>query len=365
MIPYGRQSIDEDDINSVVETLKSDYLTTGPKVKEFEEELAKKLNFKFVVTVSNGTAALHLSSIVLLNQGDKVITTPNSFLATSNSIIYQKAKPVFVDISEKGLIDLELVEQKLQKEKIKALYLVSFSGHSIDEEKVKYLKEKYKVKVLYDNAHFIGKDNGVCDIATYSFHPVKHITTFEGGAIATNDERVYKKLLLLRNHGIYKDSSMYPWEYKMVELGYNYRLTDVACAMGLSQLKKLDYFQNRRHEIVKYYHENLPKFIQPLYEYNENSSYHLFVVRYSFKDFEEKAKFFNKMRDKEIALQYHYIPINSQPFYQTKGYKFSEIEFPKMDKYYLEAFSLPIYPSLTQKQQNYVIESLEEVLNSL
>jgi UDP-4-amino-4,6-dideoxy-L-N-acetyl-beta-L-altrosamine transaminase len=158
---------------------------------------------------------------------------------------------------------------------------------------------------------------------------------------------------------------MYPWEYKMVELGYNYRLTDVACAMGLSQLKKLDYFQNRRHEIAKYYHKNLPKFIQPLYEYNENSSYHLFVVRYSFKDFEEKTKFFNKMRDKEIALQYHYIPINSQPFYQTKGYKFSEIEFPKMDKYYLEAFSLPIYPSLTQKQQNYVIESLEEVLNSL
>ncbi len=364
MIPYGRQSIDEDDINSVVETLKSDYLTTGPKVKEFEEELAKKLNFKFVVNVSNGTAALHLSSIVLLNQGDKVITTPNSFLATSNSIIYQKAKPVFVDISEKGLIDLDLVEKKLQKEKIKVLYLVSFSGHPIDDEKVKYLKEKYKVKVLYDNAHFIGKDNGVCDIATYSFHPVKHITTFEGGAIATNDERVYKKLLLLRNHGIYKDSSMYPWEYKMVELGYNYRLTDVACAMGLSQLKKLDYFQKRRHEIAKFYHENLPKNIIPLYEYNENSSYHLFVVRYSFKNFDEKAQFFNKMREKGIALQFHYIPINSQPFYAKKGYRYSQDEFPKMDRYYLEAFSLPIYPSLSEKEQNYVIESLESNLNS-
>jgi dTDP-4-amino-4,6-dideoxygalactose transaminase len=365
MIPYGRQSIDEDDINSVVETLKSDYLTTGPKVKEFEEELAKKLNFKFVVAVSSGTSALHLSSIVLLNQGDKVITTPNSFLATSNSIIYQKAKPIFVDIDENGLIDLELVEKKLQQENIKALYLVSFSGYPLDDEKIKYLKEKYKVKILYDNSHFIGKDNGVCDIATYSFHPVKHITTFEGGAIATNDERVYKKLLILRNHGIYKDSSMYPWEYKMVDLGYNYRLTDVACAMGISQLKKLESFQNRRHEIVKYYHENLPKNVIPLYEYNKNSSYHLFVVRYTFKDFNEKAKFFIQMKDKGIALQYHYIPINLQPFYQKKGYKFSEKEFSKMNKYYLEAFSLPIYPKLTQKEQQYVIESLEEVLYSL
>jgi UDP-4-amino-4,6-dideoxy-L-N-acetyl-beta-L-altrosamine transaminase len=363
MIPYGKQSIDEDDINLVVDALKSDYLTTGPKVKEFEEELAKKLNFKFVVAVSSGTAALHLSSIVLLNQGDKVITTPNSFLATSNSIIYQKAKPIFVDISDNGLIDLDLVEEKLQKEKIKALYLVSFSGHPLDDEKVKYLKEKYKVKILYDNSHFIGKDNGICDIATYSFHPVKHITTFEGGAIATNDEKIYKKLLMLRNHGIYKDSS-YPWEYKMVELGYNYRLSDVACAVGLSQLKKLDYFQNRRHEISKYYHVNLPKNITPLYAYNKNSSYHLFVVRYSFKNFEEKAKFFNEMRKKGIALQYHYIPINSQPFYQKKGYKFSKKEFPKMNRYYLEAFSLPIYPSLTQKEQQYVIENLKKTLKN-
>jgi len=365
MISYGKQTIDEEDIKVVVETLKSDYLTTGPKVKEFEEELAKELNFKFVVVVSSGTAALHLASSILLNQGDEVITTPNSFLSTSNSILYQKAKPVFVDIAENGLIDLKLVEQKLQKEDIKALYLVSFSGYPIDDEKVKYLKEKYDVQILYDNAHFIGKDKGVCDIATYSFHPVKHITTFEGGAIATNNEKIYKKLLILRNHGIYKDSSMYPWEYKMVDLGYNYRLTDVACAMGLSQLKKLNKFQNRRHEIAQYYHKNLSENIKPLYDYNENCSYHLFVVRYPFKDVSQKAKFFIKMREKGIFLQYHYIPINSQPFYQKKGYKFGAKEFPKMNKYYLEAFSLPIYPSLTQKEQSYVIESLEEILDSI
>jgi len=359
-IPYGKQTIDEEDINSVVETLKSDYLTTGPKVKEFEEALAKRLNFKYVVAVSNGTAALHLASIVLLNQGDRVITTPNSFVATANSIIYQKAKPIFVDIEKNGLINLDLVEEKLKKENIKVLYLVSFSGLQVDEEKVKYLKEKYNLKILFDNAHFIGRDNGVCDIATYSFHPVKHITTFEGGAIATNDEKIYKRLLKLRNHGIYKDENMFVWEYKMVELGYNYRLSDVACAMGLSQLKKLDYFQKRRHKIAKRYHEKLD--LEPLYEYNPNSSYHLFVVRYPFKDLKEKNQFFIKMREKGIYLQYHYIPINSQPFYAKKGYRYSKKEFPQMDKYYLEAFSMPIYPSLSENEQDYVIECLKECL---
>ena len=366
-IPYGKQTIEDDDINAVVESLKSDYLTTGPKIKEFEKELAKRLNFKYVVAVSNGTAALHLASLVLLNKNDLVITTPNSFLATSNSILYANAKPLFVDIDDNGLINLDLVEEKLKQEKINALYLVSFSGLQVDEKRVKYLKEKYEVKVLFDNAHFIGKDNGVCDIATYSFHPVKHITTFEGGAIGTNNEEIYKKLLILRNHGIVKKEDGkrkmedgYPWEYEMVELGFNYRLSDVACALGLSQLKKLKSFQEKRHEIAKRYHEKLN--LKPLYEYNPNSSYHLFVVRYPFNNFDEKAEFFNKMKESGIFLQYHYIPINSQPFYKKLGYKYSKKEFPKMDKYYLESFSLPIYPSLSEEEQNYVIEKLKEYL---
>ena len=357
MTPYGKQYIDQSDINAVIETLKSDFLTTGPKVKEFEEALAKKLKFKYVVAVSSGTAALHLSSMVLLNQGDKVITTPNSFLSTANSILYKKAKPIFVDIASNGLIDLDLVEKELKNNKIKAIYLVSFSGHPLNDEKVRYLKDKYGVKILYDNAHYFGKDEGVCDIATYSFHPVKHITTFEGGAVATNDKKTYQKLLRLRNHGTVKDSSMYPWEYKMVDLGYNYRLSDVACAVGLSQLEKVDMFLQKRRQIAKYYHQNLKK-VTPLYPYNEKSSYHLFVVRYPFKSLDEKAEFFIKMRKKEIALQYHYIPINQQPFYIKKGY-FKK--FKEMEKYYLEAFSLPIYPSLSQKEQKYVIECLEEL----
>jgi len=360
MIPYGKQNIDKSDIDEVVKTLKSDYLTTGPKVDEFEKALAEKLNFKYVVVVSNGTAALHLASKVLLHQGDKVITTPNSFLATSNSILYQKAKPIFVDIAKNGLIDLDLVEFELKNNpKIKAIYLVTFSGLPFEDTKLQYLKEKYNIKILLDNAHYFGEDSGICDIATYSFHPVKHITTFEGGAIGTNNKKIYKKLLMLRNHGIVKDKNMYPWEYKMVELGYNYRLSDVASAMGLSQLKKIDIFLEKRKQIAKIYHEQLPKNITPLYPYNEKSSYHLFVVKYPFKNLEQKAKFFIKMREKGIALQYHYIPINQQPYYIKKGY-FKK--FKNMQEYYLQAFSLPIYPSLSEDEQNFVIKTIKEML---
>ncbi len=358
MIYYGKQFIDNDDVDAVVSTLKSDYLTTGPKTKEFETSLAKKLGFKYVVAVSNGTAAIHLCSMMLLSKGDKVITTPNSFLSTSNAILYQNAKPIFVDICKNGLIDLDLVEDRLKKGDIKALYLVSFSGLPFDDTKLKYLKDKYNVKLLLDNAHYFAKDSGICDIATYSFHPVKHITTFEGGAIGTNDKKVYEKLLKLRNHGIYKDESMYPWGYEMRELGYNYRLSDVASSLGLSQLKKVDNFLKKRKEIAKIYHKKLAK-LTPLYPFNEKSSYHLFVVRYPFESLDEKAKFFTKMKEKGISLQYHYIPINQQPYYVKKGYY---KEFKNMQKYYLEAFSLPIYPSLSEDEQKYVIKTAEELL---
>ena len=359
MIPYGKQTIDNDDIDAVIETLNSPYLTTGSKIQEFEEELSRKFGFKYVVAVSSCTAALHLASKVLLNQGDKVITTPNSFLATSNSILYQRGKPIFIDIEKNGLIDLNLVEERLKKGGIKALYLVTFSGLHFDNEKLQYLKNGYKVKILLDNAHYFG--GGECDIATYSFHPVKHITTFEGGAIATNDKKLYKKLLLFRNHGIVKDKNMYPWEYKVVELGYNFRISDVACSLGLSQLNKIDKFLKKRKEIAKYYEKHLKK-VTPLYPYNKKSSYHLFVVRYPFKNLEEKSKFFMKMREEGIALQYHYIPINSQPYYRKKGYNFNKTQFPQMAKHYLEAFSLPIYPSLSEDEQNYVIENIQKGL---
>jgi UDP-4-amino-4,6-dideoxy-L-N-acetyl-beta-L-altrosamine transaminase len=210
-IPYGKQSIDEDDINSVVEVLKSDFLTTGPKIKEFEDELCRYTNAKYCVAVANGTAALHLASLVLLNKGDKVITTPNSFVATSNSILYVEAIPIFVDIQEDGNIDLDLCEEELKKDRsIKAIYVVHFSGNIVNQKKLKYLKESYNIKILEDCAHSLGATfedikAGSCensDCSILSFHPVKHITTGEGGAVTTNSKEIYEKLLELRAHGI-------------------------------------------------------------------------------------------------------------------------------------------------------------------
>lgn len=368
-IPYGKQTISEDDINSVIEVLKSDFLTTGPKVKEFEESIANYCGAKYSVAVSNGTAALHLASLVLLNANDKVLTTPNSFLATSNSILYVNAKPIFVDIEEDGNINLDLCEEELKKDSsIKAIYAVHFSGNPVNQRKLNYLKETYKIKILEDCAHSIGaKFDGIkagscvnSDISIFSFHPVKHITTGEGGAITTNSKELYEKLLSLRAHGMYKDFSMKPWEYEMQSLGFNYRITDFACALGLSQLKKLDIFIQRRKELAKNYDNTFENsLIKPLYKFTENSSYHLYVVQVDFDKLTiTKEELFIKMRELNIGLQLHYIPINKQPFYKSLGYGNENI--PVMNEYYKKSFSIPLYPLLSDEEQKFVIKSLLE-----
>ena len=371
-IPYGKQSIGQDDIDAVVETLKSDYLTTGPKVKEFEDAIAAYCGAKYSIAVANGTAALHLASLVLLNKDDKVLTTPNSFLATSNAILYAGAKPVFVDIAEDGNIDLDLCEDELKKDpSIKAIYPVAFSGNMIDQKKLKYLRETYDISILEDCAHAIGaKDGNVkaasctnSDISILSFHPVKHMTTGEGGAITTNSEEIYEKLLVLRGHGMVKTPEMKPWEYEMCELGFNYRITDIQCALGLSQLKKLDGFIARRIQIAKNYDEAFKNTaVKPLYTYDGRSSYHLYVVQVNFSMLNiSKVDLFNKMRERSIGLQLHYIPINKQPYYRSLGY--SNEYTPVMDSYYKKCFSLPMYPKMTDSEQDYVIRSLFEILN--
>lgn len=370
-IPYGKQSIDEDDINSVVEVLKSDFLTTGPKIKEFEDELCKYTNAKYCVAVANGTAALHLASLVLLNKGDKAITTPNSFVATSNSILYVEAKPIFVDIKEDGNIDLDLCEEELKKDSsIKAIYVVHFSGNPIEQEKLKYLKESYNIKILEDCAHSLGASfgnikAGSCensDCSILSFHPVKHITTGEGGAVTTNSKEIYEKLLELRAHGIKRFPDAAPWYYEMHSLGFNYRITDMQAALGISQLKKLDSFVKRRKEIaLKYDKALLNSVVKPLYSFNNNSSYHLFVVKVDFSKLNiSKIELFNKMREKNIGLQLHYIPINKQPYYKSLGY--GNEDTPIMNRYYDECFSLPMYSSLSNEEQEYVIKTLFEIL---
>ncbi len=372
-IPYGKQNIDEDDIKAVLEVLKSDFLTTGPKIKEFEDELCRYLGVKYCVAVSNGTAALHLASLVLLNKEDKVITTPNSFLATSNAILYVGAKPVFVDICEDGNVDLDLCEEELKKDSsIKAIYAVHFSGNPINQEKLKHLRDSYGVKILEDCAHSLGANfedikagsSANSDCSILSFHPVKHITTGEGGAITTNDEEIYEKLLELRTHGMVKNSSMKPWEYEMHSLGFNYRMTDFQAALGISQLKKLDIFVSKRKSLAKKYDEMFSgTFVKPLYGFKKNSSYHLYVLRVDFSKLNiTKEQLFLKLREKNIALQLHYIPINKQPFYKNLGY--GSEKTPIMDRYYEECFSLPMYPSLNVEEQEYVIKTLFEALNA-
>lgn len=371
-IPYGKQFIQQDDIDAVISTLESDYLTTGPKVKEFEDALSVYCGAKYTVSVANGTAALHLASLVLLKKEEKVLTTPNSFLATSNSILYVGAKPVFIDIAKDGNIDLDLCEKELKKDpSIKAIYAVAFSGNMLNQEKLKYIKERYGVIILEDNAHAIGAvydgiKAGSCtnsDMSIFSFHPVKHLTTAEGGAITTNDEKLYKKLLTLRGHGMVKTPEMEPWEYEMRELGFNYRITDIQCTLGISQLKKLPAFIERRFEIAKAYDKAFEdSIVKPLYTFDSKSSYHLYVVQVDFSALNmSRTDLFNQLREKNIGIQLHYIPINKQSYYKSLGY--GNETTPVMDKYYEECFSLPMYPLLSYEEQRYVIKTVMDILN--
>ena len=372
-IPYGKQTINDKDVEEVVKILKSDFLTTGPKIKEFEDKIANYCGAKYCVSVSNGTAALHLSSLVLLETNDKVITTPNSFLATSNSILYASANPVFVDICDDGNINLDLCEKELIKDpSIKAIYVVHFSGNPINQNKLKYLKDTFNIKILEDCSHSIGSifqevKSGSClnsDVSTFSFHPVKLITTGEGGAITTNCKIIYEKLLNLRSHGMNQRPDIAPWYYEMKELGFNYRLTDISCALGLSQIKKLDSFLYLRRSIAKRYDEFFSRinFIKPLYSFTNNSAYHLYVVKIDFKRLLiNKKDFVLKIREEGIGLQLHYIPINKQSYYMKLGY--GDENTPVMDDYYENAISLPIYPNLTQEEQAYVCEMILEICN--
>ncbi|PLX15436.1 MAG: UDP-4-amino-4,6-dideoxy-N-acetyl-beta-L-altrosamine transaminase [Candidatus Muiribacterium halophilum] len=382
--PYGRQCIDQDDIEKVVEVLKSDYLTTGPWVDEFEEEICKTTGSKYAVVVSNGTAALHLAALVLLKKGDKVLTTPNTFLATANSVVYAGGEVVFCDIKEDGNIDMEKAYGMLKNDpSIKAFFPVHFSGNPVDQDILKKIREELNIKILEDCAHSIGatfrmKDNsivkaGSCtfsDLSILSFHPVKHITSAEGGAITTNSKEQYDRLRKLRTHGMQKegfinkdmafseDGEENPWYYEMQEIGFNYRITDLQCALGISQIKKLDDFVARRREIARYYDEAFKDSpVIPLYEYNENSSYHLYVIRVKYKKNDlTRSAFMNFLREKNIGTQVHYIPVNKQPFYTKRGHGKETI--PVMDKYYEECISIPMYPMLKDSDLKYISNTI-------
>jgi UDP-4-amino-4,6-dideoxy-N-acetyl-beta-L-altrosamine transaminase len=390
-IPYGRQHISYDDILAVTETLKSDFLTTGPRVQEFEIAICKATDSPFAVAVTNGTAALHLASLCLLNPGDLVLTTPISFIATSNSILYAGAIPVFVDVDEDGNIDLDCCEAILKKnKKIRALYAVHFSGKGINQDKLAKLRKTYSIRILEDCAHSLGgyvKNSegkiikaGSCvnsDCSILSFHPVKHITTGEGGAITTTNEKLYKKLIQLRNHGICRQPELFqfkeeaydingnlnPWYYELQSLGFNYRIPDLNCALGISQLNQLNSFLLHRRALAERYERSFRNntFIKPLYSYTDESAYHLYVIRIDFSSLcLTRAEVFKYLNSKNIGVQVHYIPIPLQPFYRKLGFTMEGLQMTK--KYYDECLSIPMYYGLTFSQQKEVIYQIHSFL---
>jgi UDP-4-amino-4,6-dideoxy-N-acetyl-beta-L-altrosamine transaminase/pseudaminic acid cytidylyltransferase len=370
-IPYGKQTIDKVDIKAVSDVLGSEFLTTGPRVKEFEEKFASFVNVKYAVVVSNGTAALHLACLAAgLKKGEELITTPMTFAASANCALYCGAKPVFVDIKENGLIDESLIEKRVTP-KTKIIIPVHIGGLPCDMEKIQAIAKRYKLVVIEDACHALGAEykgtkTGDCkysDMAVFSFHPVKHITTGEGGMITTNSKVLYEKLLLLRTHGITRISDKLlnkkegPWFYEMQELGFNYRLTDFQCALGISQLTKIRRFVAKRLAIAKIYDTALSKIdgieiIKP--SEGCKDAYHLYVIKV--KDAETRLDLFNYLKSKGIFCQVHYIPVYWHPYYQTLGYKKGLC--PNAEEFYGKIISIPMYPSLKRWEQNKVIEAI-------
>lgn len=361
---YGKQNISEDDIKAVVEVLKSPYLTCGPKVKEFEKAICDYTGAKYCVALNSATSALHVAMMALgVGQGDEVITTPITFLASANCARYCGADVKFADIeSDTANINPDEIEKHIT-DKTKAIIPVHFAGQSCDMEKIYKIAQKHNLKIVEDAAHAIGseykgKKVGCCeysDMVVFSFHPVKTITTAEGGAVVTNNKELYEKLCAYRSHGMHKDGEMAnTWEYEMRELGYNYRMTDVQAALGISQLKRLDEFKKRRREIVDFYNKNLN--IEHLIEKDfSNACFHLYPIL-----IENRKDFYFKARQKGLFLQVHYIPVHTQPYYQTQGYKWGD--YPKAEEYYNHCISLPLYPDLTDEDLEEIVKRIKELL---
>ncbi|MCW7471405.1 UDP-4-amino-4,6-dideoxy-N-acetyl-beta-L-altrosamine transaminase [Leptospira kanakyensis] len=380
MIPYGKQEISQEDIDLVNEVLRSDFLTQGPMVAKFESAVAEKCDVKYAVAVNSATAALHLACLALgVKTGDYVWTTPITFVATANCAIYCGAEVDFVDIDPKTYnLSTEQLRIKLEKAEIegklpKVLIPVHLAGQSCDMKKIHELSLKYGFKIIEDASHAIGgkyfdEKIGNCkysDITVFSFHPVKIITTGEGGMVLTNRKDLYEKVYRLRSHGITRaahemtHSPDGPWYYQQLELGYNYRITDIQAALGVSQLARLDEFVSKRHEIANNYNEMLKdKDIIIPYQSPENySAYHLYIIRLDLK----KNRFthreiFERFRSDGILVNLHYIPVYRQPFYEKMG--FQPKDFPEAEKYYSEAISIPIYPSLTLEEQKKIVYRL-------
>jgi len=376
-IPYGRQNITDEDISAVVEVLKSDYLTQGPKIAEFEENFAAYVGSKYAVAVSNGTAALHLNAMALgVKPGDKVITSPITFVASANCVRYCGGELIFADIDpDTYLLDINKVRELLEKDtnkEIKGIIPVNFAGRLVDMEAFRTIADEYGCWIIEDACHspggyFINSEaekirsgsGRYADLAIFSFHPVKHIAAGEGGMITTNSETLYKHLLILRTHGIQQDSPKRIhddslWYYEMQELGYNYRLTDIQAALGLSQLKRADEGLVRRKEIAATYYNYFKNkdYVKGQSKVIEGHAYHLYVI-----EVEQRKELHAYLRDLNIYAQIHYVPTHLMPYYRDFGW--SEGDLPNAEAYYGRCISLPVFPTLTQEEQEFVIEKID------
>jgi len=392
-ISYGRQHITDEDIRVVTETLKSDYLTQGPRIDEFENAFAGYVGSKYAVAVSNGTAALHLCALAIgIKEGDKVITTPITFAASANCIRYCGGEVIFADINpDTYLIDVNAVRQLLEsssKDTYSGIIPVDFAGRPVNLQEFRELADDYDLWIIEDACHapggFFIDSNGnkqycgngeFAELAIFSFHPVKHIATGEGGMITTNDEQLYQKLLNLRTHGITKDQGsfknslnfamgadhdsvhaiqQYPsWYMEMQELGYNYRITDFQCALGTNQLKRAREGVEKRREIAKKYFDAFEgtSFLKSQSGVIEGHAYHLYIL-----EVEKRLELYNYLRQHQIYTQIHYIPCHLMPYYRQFGWK--EEDLPQSEEYYRNCISLPMFPTLTISEQDYVIDKV-------
>ena len=384
MIPYSKQTISSQDIKQVVKVLKSDFLTQGPQVLKFEKKINKYVKSKFTVAVNSATSALHLSCLALgLKKGDWLWTSSNSFVSSANCGLFCGAKIDLLDIElEDYNISIPLLKIKLEKAKVsnrlpKILVPVHFSGKPCDMKAIYKLSKKYKFKIVEDASHALGskiygKRIGNCkysDLCVFSFHPVKNITTGEGGAITTNNYTLFKKLEILRSHGINKEKKYFelknapPWFFEQIALGYNYRMNDIEASLGISQLKQLNLFLKKRNELAKIYDQNLKNLplILPRTDKIFFNAYHLYPIRLKSSDKKNRLKLFNFLKKKDIRVNIHYIPIYIHPYYKKLG--FNKKNYPNNNIYYDSAMSIPLFPNLKKKEVFKVINNIKIFFN--
>lgn len=377
MIPYGRQYIDIKDREAVDAVLLSERLTQGPLVEQFEQRVAAYCGATYAVAVNSGTSALHIAYLAAgIGPGDEVITTPNTFIATSNMLVAIGAVPVLCDIELTTYnIDISKIEA-LITDKTKAIVPVHFSGHPVRMDDLYTLAKKYNLLLIDDACQALGASYGrdkigsgkKSDLTVLSFHPVKSITTGEGGAVLTNNKNMYEKMLRLRSHGITRDPALMEehhgdWYFEMYEMGFNYRLTDIQAALGISQLEKLDEFVEERKKQVNYYLDalkNISGLILPQQEDTISSAHHLFVIRV---DREKRKQVFDMMRQADIWVQVHHVPVHIHPFYK-KYFPITPM-LPNADAYYASCMSLPLYPGLTKSEQDFVIATLKNSVSCI